>query len=144
MRISDWSSDVCSSDLAHRHLDVHISVREAIRKDRSVVVNCESAHSEREDEGVGRLFLERLDRDTGPACVDDALALLLLVATHVAALTDQFVVETVDHPTPRFATDERAELLVARAFEESHGDVVPIAVRSEERSVENEWVGTCR
>src|SRR3546814_815027 len=124
MRISAWSSDVCSSDLwerprfrlklgcaqdAHRHLDVHISVREAIRKDRSVVVNCESAHSEREDEGVGRLFLERLDRDTGPACVDDALALLLLVATHVAALTDQFVVETVDHPTPRFATDERDE-----------------------------------
>src|SRR3546814_18837250 len=88
MRMSDWSSTVCSSDLdAHRHLDVHISVREAIRKDRSVVVNCESAHSEREDEGVGRLFLERLDRDTGPACVDDALALLLLVATHVAALT---------------------------------------------------------
>src|SRR3546814_5416565 len=70
MRISDWSSDVCSSELA----------------------------------------------------------LLLLVATHVAALTDQFVVETVDHPTPRFATDERDELLVARAFEESHGDVVPIAV----------------
>src|SRR3546814_5458698 len=43
-------------------------------------------------------------------------------------MTDQFVVETVDHPTPRFATDERDELLVARAFEESHGDVVPIAV----------------
>src|SRR3546814_12565763 len=102
MRMSDWSSTVCSSDLdAHRHLDVHISVREAIRKDRSVVVNCESAHSEREDEGVGRLFLERLDRDTGPACVDDALALLLLVAPHVAALTAQFVVETADHPTPR-------------------------------------------
>src|SRR3546814_14490125 len=39
----------CAQD-AHRHLDVHISVREAIRKDRSVVVNCGSAHSERSEE----------------------------------------------------------------------------------------------
>src|SRR3546814_4095095 len=44
----------CAQD-AHRHLDVHISVREAIRKDRSVVVNCESAHSERSEEHTSEL-----------------------------------------------------------------------------------------
>src|SRR3546814_12042324 len=66
MRISDWSSDVCSSDLAARHQDV-AAISDALTHHRRLQA--------RHDSGFG-IIVEREDRDGGLAdrkggCGDD-------------------------------------------------------------------------
>src|SRR3546814_20777211 len=60
MRISDWSSDVCSSDLVEADMDQQLDALGAAQRDGVCgIVQCRDFAIEGRDDGV----VERLDRD---------------------------------------------------------------------------------
>src|SRR3546814_5802489 len=130
MRISDWSSDVCSSDL--RHL-----ARLAMAETRtSFAIADYDQCSETE-------ALTTLNGLADPVDMDELFnkffALLLVAATTIIAPTSAASLANASAPVSTTPTAAPAFLLGSFAFDASEG-----FTRSEERRVGKECVSTCR
>src|SRR3546814_12171122 len=118
MRISDWSSDVCSSDL----LLTHRSQWEAVRADRSLLAKTFEESVRFKDPGRGPIRLAT--RDTEIRGVPIPQGSLIQLCTMAA-----------DHDETVFDRAEQFDIF---------RDDLKIAPRSEERRVGKEGVSTCR
>src|SRR3546814_16824283 len=135
MRISDWSSDVCSSDLADTGFAGRRIVVFKVRVDQHLT---EHDALRREDLQQQRLrAVEILARKAGRAQT-------ILIADHhelVTGIADaqQRRNHAIDQPELGIAVD----LAIGRLFD-PHAVAVEKRDRSEERRVGKEWVSTCR
>src|SRR3546814_4499883 len=92
MRISDWSSDVCSSDLRFRDDPVHEESAVALdwlRKASSVTAgsSCTGSSRKRSESAIDRL-LERIDADAAIG-VEETLARLAVRLIDIGRLFDR-------------------------------------------------------
>src|SRR3546814_15210672 len=122
MRISDWSSDVCSSDLAARH---------------------------RGDEDVGAVVVARLGKaDPRGVAADNVIAAAVEIDRRGRIeLLDHLDLILIGMARRLQADDE--DIVAVRLFGGEHGaarrqDIGQRLARSEERRVGKEGVSTCR
>src|SRR3546814_16950469 len=115
MRISDWSSDVCSSDLGWRRFSARPACGRAIRpKSPSFVETPPELEQRVALDDINRADVEILQRELAVAGADEATDLEAEMFEHLA-------------------------YLAILAFGQRH-----LAPSSEERRVGNEGVSTCR
>src|SRR3546814_19492139 len=141
MRISDWSSDVCSSDLAHVILS-----RGFAGSERSTAESCNaqaaSGHAvllivrRSHRDGNGASVLGHLDPRVKVETVPDRLFTGRAIANPLAAFAPDVVHCHLRRPTRIVARTQPPAALIA---------TLPIDFNSTaERRIVKEWVRTCR